>query len=333
MIVGAEPSCFQRETCPTNDATIELRITDAFRKDAEMKARDLCLAVLLALSTCWTQAEPTADEKYTLRYKFALDESVRWRVVHLATNETTIRGNTQSSKSRSSSTKVWHVTKVDKNGYMTISHSIESVDMWQQLPDSPEVRYNSKTDEIVPPVYQQVAQTIGVPITTVTIDATGKIIDRQSNVRQSNFGLGDIVMLLPPKPVKAGSRWYEPAEIPVRLPDKKIKRIKIRKRYTLERVQTGVATISLKTEVLTPVNDASVQAQLAQQLTAGTIKFDVDAGRVMSKKIDWNENVVGFDGAESQMKYLARFTEELLNDESTTPSTRTARAKKRAAER
>ena len=170
--------------------------------------------------------------------------------------------------------------------------------------------------------------TVGVPITTVTIDPAGNIIDRKSNVPQASFGLGDIVMLLPPKPVKAGSRWYEPSELQVRMPDKKIKRFKIRKRYTLEKVLTGVATIKVKTEVLTPVDDASVQAQLVQQLTAGTIKFDVDAGRVMSKQIDWDETVIGFNGPDSMMKYLARFTEQLLDKASAKPAANTARAKR-----
>ncbi len=73
-----------------------------------------------------------------------------------------------------------------------------------------------------------------------------------------------------------------------------------------------MATISVDTEVLTPVNDPKIQAQLVQQLTSGEIKFDVDAGRPLARRIDWDETVVGFNGADSMMKYLARFTEELL---------------------
>ena len=32
----------------------------------------------------------------------------------------------------------------------------------------------------------------------------------------------------------------------------------------------------------------------------------------MSKQLDWDETVIGFNGAASNMKYLARFTEKLL---------------------
>ena len=58
-----------------------------------------------------------------------------------------------------------------------------------------------------------------------------------------------------------------------------------------------------------------MKAQLVQQLTEGTIKFDIDAGRILAKQIDWDETVVGFNGSDSMMKYLARFTEELSKDE------------------
>jgi len=48
-----------------------------------------------------------------------------------------------------------------------------------------------------------------------------------------------------------------------------------------------------------------------QQLTNGTVKFDIDAGRVLKKQMEWDESVVGFNGADSMMKYVARYTEEI----------------------
>ena len=265
---------------------------------------------------------------HLLRYKFTKGEQIAWKVTHLGTTETKIQGNTQTSRSRSVSTKTWHVTDVDAAGNFTFSHSVTNVNMWQQLSDRPEVRYNSETGTEVPPEYQQVAKTIGVTPATITISPKGDIIKREGSQANEKFGVGGMVMLLPEKPVEAGSRWYEPSELQIRLRDRRVKKIKIRKNYRLEKVQTGVATISVKTEVLTPVNDARIEAQLVQQITEGTIKFDVDAGRVISKEMNWDETVIGFNGADSMMKYLARFTEELLpaNHTAGEPQAETARA-------
>ena len=265
-----------------------------------------------------TAAKDAASATYLLRYKFSPGEQVRWKVVHLGTTETTIQGNTQTSKSRSASTKVWKVSQVDESGETTFVHSVDNVDMWQKLSDRPELRYNSEKNAEVPAEYEHVAKTVGVPLATVKISAKGDIISRDTPTPNASFGVGGIVMLLPEKPVKIGSTWYEPAELRHRLPDGRVKRVKIRKLYELLKVQTGVATISVETEVLTPVNDARIQSQLVQQLTAGTMKFDLDAGRVLSKQLDWDETVIGFNGADSLMKYLARFTEELLPAEART---------------
>ena len=97
----------------------------------------------------------------------------------------------------------------------------------------------------------------------------------------------------------------------------RIKSIKTRQVYRLEKVETGVATISVKTAVLTPINSPRVKSQLVQRISKGQLRFDVDAGRLLSKQLDWDENVLGFNGPESNMKYLARSTESLEDRQAT----------------
>ena len=43
--------------------------------------------------------------------------------------------------------------------------------MWQKISDRPEVRYNSRTDKNPPLLYQQVAETVGVPMTVKLLGA------------------------------------------------------------------------------------------------------------------------------------------------------------------
>jgi hypothetical protein len=262
-------------------------------------------------------AESQPGDMHRLRYQFASGEEVRWRVKHLGTTETTIRGNTQRSQSRSVSTKVWRVTEVDGEGTITFVHSVDQINMWQQISGRPEVRYDSETDATPPPEYMHAAQTVGVPIATVRIAPWGSVLQRDDHPSQANIGLGDIAMPLPEEPVEIGATWFLPNEIRVRREDGQIRRIKTRLVYQLVSVKTGVATISVKTEVLTPVNDPKIQSQLVQQITNGEVKFDLDTGRILSRQIDWDETVVGFSGDDSLMKYLARFTEELMPAETT----------------
>ncbi len=260
-----------------------------------------------------------ANQEYSLQYKFAPQETIRWKVTHIATTETTIQGNTQTSKSSSVSTKAWRVKDIDDQRNVTFSHVIESVEMWQAVGGRQEVRYNSQSNEAPPAEYEAVAKTVGQPLSTITINPSGKVVRRDGDKKSAYFGLGDIATPLPDGRVTVGAQWHVPSELTVRADkDGRVQKVKTRQLYTLEKVQTGVATIEVKTEVLTPINDPKIQSQIMQQLTEGTIKFDIDAGRILSKQIDWNEDVVAFHGPESKMKYLARFTEELLPAASST---------------
>ncbi|MEZ6078330.1 MAG: hypothetical protein R3C56_22450 [Pirellulaceae bacterium] len=63
---------------------------------------------------------------------------------------------------------------------------------------------------------------------------------------------------------------------------------------------------------LTPVKDPATESQLIQQLSKGEIKFDIDNGRMLSKQLTWSDEVVGFRGPATSLRYDAKFTEELM---------------------
>ncbi|MCA9171194.1 MAG: hypothetical protein KDB23_26155, partial [Planctomycetales bacterium] len=146
----------------------------------------------------------------------------------------------------------------------------------------------------------------------------GNIVNRQDKIQHPDLGLGGLTIPLPAEEIAPGHQWAEPMELKVQLEDKRIQSVKIRELFELVKVETGVATISVKTQVLTPIDDPRVQSQLIQRISKGEIRFDVDNGRILSRQLDWDEQVLGFSGADSNMKYLQRLTETLV------PATQTA---------
>lgn len=262
-----------------------------------------------------TSDTATTADAYLLRYKFTAGEVVRWRVTHKARTDTEIRGSSQTAESNSESTKVWTVKEVGENGEFTLVHSVSQVNMWQRVGDEPLIHYDSESDEEVPRVYQQTAKTVGVPLSTVTISPPGAIV-AQSSTKPIDLGLGSIVIPFPEKPIKIGDGWNVPRVVTVSLPIDGVrtyKKIKVRQRYTLRSVKAGIATIAVRTEVITPVRDARIESQLIQKMIKGSMRFDLQKGRLRSKTIDWDEHVLGFQGANSNMKYRATFSEQLLS--------------------
>lgn len=253
-----------------------------------------------------------ANGLYDLRHKLKAGELVRTKNIHVVNTVTRIQGVDDFSESRTVSEKIWEIKSVNREGHITLEYRIESVDMSQKKGDDDEVKYNSLVDKEVPPIFSAVAETIAKPVVVVTIDPFGTIIERDSKSKLPPIGMGELATPLPKEPVAIGAQWSIPHECRVKQEDGTQKSIKIREQYTLEKVSAGIATIRVQSVPITPVEEPSVEVQLMQQLSSGTVKFDIDTGRMISKQLDWNEDVVGFAGADSSLKYNSRFTEELL---------------------
>ncbi len=284
-----------------------------------LRARRFAILSFILLAVCPAlfadDAAEKKDAKYLLRYKYKKGETIQMQVLHLATTETRIRGNLQTSRSRGLSVKEWRIKSVKPDGEFQFEHVVTKADMSSEVSGRAKVSYNSETpsgDE-VPEEYADVAGSIGKVIAELTVKNDGEIVKQDHKYRQYSFGLGQMVFPLPKEPIAVGHEWHFPTEITCTEQDGKVKRVKTRQRYTLVKVAHGLATIDVVTQVLTPINDPKIEVQLMQQLTKGTVKFDIDAGRITNQRMDWNEKAVGFNGADSVMEYVARFEEKILS--------------------
>ncbi len=254
----------------------------------------------------------TSDAKVLLRYKLKAGEQLISKVVHFADTRTKMSEHEETSNSRTVTEKVWDVASVNPQGEMTFEYRITSVELAQSVGDGEELKYNSLTDKEAPDMFKQVAETVAKPLATVTINPQGQVIKRDSELKSPQLGMGELTLPLPEESVGIGSQWSVPREMRVKSENGVHRTIKVRELYTLEKVSAGIATIRIETQPLTPVNDPATESQLIQQLSKGEIKFDVDQGRMLSKQLIWSDEVVGFRGPETSLRYDAKFTEELL---------------------
>lgn len=263
------------------------------------------------------QADAAPAQKHLLRYKFKPGETLRWKVTHRARVNTTVSGTTQTAETTSTSIKVWRIlpasakTAGQKDAFR-FEHLVESVEMRQKLTGREEVVYDSTKNEEAPPGFEDAAKAVGVPLAIIAIDAQGNVVSREQKAQRQNDAQGQITLPLPAEAIAVGHVWSFPYEVPVPLKSGEVKQIKTRQRFALEEVKDGIATISVETQILTPVQNPEVEAQLIQRETAGKVKFDIAAGRIVDQQMDLDKSVVGFSGDTSSLHYVTRFTEELL---------------------
>jgi hypothetical protein len=244
-------------------------------------------------------AKDLTTDKITLRFVYHRGDRLRYRVEHVSTVETRMEGHTETSKSRSESFKLWQVAQTDAQaGTMQIENQIESVDMWSEVSGRKPVRFNSKTDTTPPAEYAKVAETLGKPLARITIDPQGRVVERSNFVQQLDLGMGGVSIPLPQHAVSVGDQWTAPLDIRARDKQHRITLIKTRQVFTLKSYSAGIATITIATQVLTPLHDPTIRSQIVQHLNHG--------------ELDWNETVIGFRGEGSNMKYFARLIEEFV---------------------
>lgn len=257
----------------------------------------------------------SAGEKHQLRHHLSPNQTIRYRVTHVAKTKTRMNGTEEIANVYTTSVRSWKVGEASENE-ITFIHQIDSVEMTQQNGDKDEVRWDSLSGGKTPAIFSIVAEQIGTPLATVTIDAKGTELKRENHAgSQASLGMGSLTLTLPADPIAIGDSWTVPSEVKVRTEDQQVKTIKIRQVFTLKKVSAGVATIAIKSQTLTPIDSEGLRAQVVQQLSNGSVRFDIDNGYLLSKELDWDETVVGFQGPGSMMEYRAKMNEELIKDD------------------
>jgi hypothetical protein len=250
-------------------------------------------------------------EKYTLRYQFRAGETLRWDVHHRCEIRTSVSGTTQTAETTTASVKAWRVAEVRPDGAAVFEHLVESVDMRHKLTGREEVHYDSRSDLHAPAGFEHVARAVGVPLSRITIDAKGKVMKRiRYPVKGATSAEGEMTIPLPEEPIAVGHQWSFSHDIEVPVPAGGIRRVKAQQTYKLEGVKTGVASIRVATQILTPIHDPALESQLLQYESTGTVRFDLDNGRVLGQQMDVDKGVVGFRGEASSIRYRSRFSEE-----------------------
>lgn len=253
-----------------------------------------------------------AEKKVTLAYKFRRGEVLRYAVKHSADIETTIEGTRQQAETTSESVKAWKVTDVLPNGQIEFVHVVESVRMSNRVPNRAKTEYDSQRDKIPPPGFEQAARAVGVPLSVIRIKPSGEIVSREQKHPQPEVTEDmPITLRLPDDPVSVGEEWDENFDVAMDQKSGEKQQVRTRRVCRLDAVETGIATIAVEYQVLTPVS-SFVESQLVERMAKGTVRFDIARGRIVSQHQEVDRRIIGFSGDSSLMHFVSRLEERLL---------------------
>ena len=178
-----------------------------------------------------------------------------------------------------------------------------------------------------------VATVVGRPLAEVRLEPDGTtsgieplLPKAQRDAVPGKMGLdgdttGAFFVKLPEKPVAIGDEWHDTLPVRVSVTRTLSQEVSILKQYRLESIDDGIAVIRLKSSVLTPVSEPAMLVQLIQRTSSGTIRFDIEAGRIIEQVADVDNTEIGWHGPDSSLRAIAKTSSRLVV-ESTAVSSR-----------
>ncbi|MDR0522577.1 MAG: hypothetical protein LBH00_12105 [Planctomycetaceae bacterium] len=247
-------------------------------------------------------------DEWLLRYRFRKGEELRWNVLQTIKMRNIIGGVEENIETHSRSVKIWKTLDVNAGGTAVFEYRVEDVDMYQVQTGFDDAAYNSRRDKTIPAAFINLDGKIGVPLARISIDPLGKTAKKPMREYAGHITENRIVIPLPAEPVKTGAEWTVsvPAELP--LPNRTVKKVKARQRFTLSRVHHGLTVIPFETLVYTPLTPKE-ESQLFDLFAKGTMELDLDAGHFIRQQMTIDRLAVGVSGNADSISYQSRLTE------------------------
>jgi hypothetical protein len=276
-------------------------------------------AVALLGAAGWAAADDGTT--YPLRYKFQAGQSLYYEVENATTIVTRFNGSDETVTNQSRAWKQLRVTSVDGQGGAQLEPVVERVVMSATKDGEDAVTYDSAVDADPPLQFLGVKRTIGQVQARVGVGANGelkKVVPLATDnealkaAAEKNDPRLNFLVVLPDKPVRIGESWKDRFTEEVTVGKSLKQEVTLQRTYTLTGVQGSVATIKLKTSVVTPVNDPQIEVQLIQRTPSGTIEFDLEQGRILSMRTQIDQTVVGAFGPNSSIAAVTKSSEKLL---------------------
>ena len=265
--------------------------------------------VLVLLTTFFSVIAAEGD-KHLLRYRFPKGGELQWNVQQSLRITTSLKGKTETVETSSRSTKIWTVLDVAEDGTATFEYKVGEVHMKRSQTDKEDESYDSSKDKEIPPAFRSLEETIGVPLANWSIDPFGEMIKKKPLRRYAGASEENrIAIPLPKDPKVVGEKWSIQTPIEVPLPNHTVKKIAAEQQFTLDNVAVGVAKISFRTLIKTPIDNPKIESQIIDKYSSGSVKLDLDSGLLISQEMKVDKRVVGFQGDSSWIHHQSRFTE------------------------
>ncbi len=239
---------------------------------------------------------------------------VKGQVLHFRVEQTTkvtevVGGKKVETGSRLNLVKRWEVQEVDK-GAATVRLSVTAMRHEQQRPNGEVLRFDSTNpDKNTPELREQMGKYIGQTLAILRVDGQGKVLEVLKGSANQYESDPPFVLRLPVEPLALGQAWERSYQITLDPPVGTGEKIPSLQKYQVTDLANGLATIRMSTDLKMP-GAVSERVPLLQKQPAGTIVFNIQAGRIQSVDLHIEKELQGHQGEGSSYRFVSSYKEQ-----------------------
>lgn len=257
--------------------------------------------------------------KYLLAYKFSPNDPLHYRVVQDSEMTVVYNQAKQIDRHHSETLRNLRIVSVDASGVAEVEIVIDHVYLKAQRGENAGDEFDSRDPDTRAAQYDKykaIYDSIGQPQARLSLSPSGKVLKFTPFGSFKTSGsdtepVKGILNQFPEQPVAIGEKWSEEYDVDVTVEKGLKQKVTMIRKFRLVSVDQNVAKIELKTGVVTPLNDPSMQAQLIQRELTGIIEFDLQRGAILSRKHTVDKTVVNAFGDSSSLRAVSSYEEKL----------------------
>lgn len=269
--------------------------------------------VLVALLTVAGRA---AQAQTSWGFRWQTGQELTYRVEQTTqATEITTEGKAET-KTSMALTKRWKVLAVEATGIATVQHSLVALRMETTTPSGDTFLFDSSApDKSAPPLREQMSKYVGVPLATLRVDATGKVVE----VKESKFGPASrfeaeppFALVLPKGEAKAEQGWERDYQITLEPPVGTGEKYNAVQKYLCTKIEGNTAVVTLTTAMKSEPKSLADRTPLLQYQPEGQVVFDLKNGRLLQAKGTIVKELKGHAGEGSSYRFSSTYTEQLV---------------------
>jgi hypothetical protein len=245
------------------------------------------------------------------RFHWQQGQTLHYRVEHTTYVAEVVGGSKVETRSKVNLVRRWHVVAVDAQGVATIEMSITAMRNEQTRPNGEVMVFDSRElDKSTPALAEQLSKMIGQTLVVLCVDGLGRVVEVPKSTASRYEAEPPFGLTLPGNAINVGQSWERPYNIVLDPPLGAGEKYPATQKYACSKLEDGVATCAVTTNVPKMPESKADQLTLLQKLLEGEVGFDVQHGRLQSSRFVIDRQVQGHQGEGSSYRFQSTYTEQ-----------------------